>query len=367
MNKIWLFLISALLPSAAFADYTFIVPQQPGAGTAQWATIVKLELEKTLGEKINIKYLPGAHDIAGFNKFHAHERFDPKTVMVSHGGNGVSFIQEKVEYDYADYDCIGLQNLNIVMGLREGVDPFDKRTRLSFASESGVVPEAMAVELLLGGPGLTSQQHIENFTKRVNWVLGMSTAERRLAFRRGELNTTRENPAAFKKQVEPLIAERQARLWMHHGILNPATGRYDDDPNYPPGYQLEALYKKTWGVEPAGDLYDAYKLIKSWRDVLQKALWVNKGNPNTDKLRGALRTMLQNPASVAVIEKEVGKYDWIVGEQCNKQVQVLRGFITDAALKTLVAFNKEALGMSAVYKPQLVSSDRPANQLVRHR
>lgn len=356
MKKICLCLIAALLPMAIFADYTFIVPQQPGAGTAQWAMIVKIELEKTLGEKINVKYIPGAMDVVGFNKFHSRERFDDKTVMVSHGGNGVSFIQEKVDYDYAYYDCIGLQSLNIIMAVREGVDPLNKSAVVSFASESGAVPEAMAMELLLGGPGLTTEQHIENFKKRVNWVLGMSTAERRLAFRRGEINATRENPAAFKKHVEPIMAEGEARLWMHHGILNQATGRHEDDTNYPPGYQLEVLYRKTWGVEPAGEFYDAYKLIKSWRDGVQKALWVNKGNPNTEKLRDALRKMLQNPVSVANIEKDVGKYGWVIGEQCNRQVQILRSFITDAALKTLVAFNKGALGMSSVYKPELVPS-----------
>jgi hypothetical protein len=358
-------LLALVLASPARADFTFIVPQQPAGGTAQWALIVKVELEKTLGEKINLKYLPGARDIAGFNKFHLQERFDDRTVMVSHGGNGVSFIQEKVEYDYADYDCIGLQSLNIIMALRSGVDPFEKTTRLRFASGSGEEPEALAMALLVGGPRLSTPEHIENFKKRVNWVLGMSSAERRLAFRRGELTGTRETPVAFKTHVETMIAEGSARLWMHHGLLNTATGRHGDDPNYPAGYQFEQLYKKQWGVEPSGELYDAYRLIKSWRDGVQKALWVNKGNPNTQRLREALKRMLENPASVASVERDVGRYEWIVGEQCNRHVDILRGFIGDEALKTLVRFNKEALGVSSVYKPQLAQAARPGNQVAR--
>ena len=31
-------------------------------------------------------------------------------VMVSHGGNGISFLQENVDYDYRDYESIGLMN-----------------------------------------------------------------------------------------------------------------------------------------------------------------------------------------------------------------------------------------------------------------
>jgi hypothetical protein len=151
-----------------------------------------------------------------------------------------------------------------------------------------------------------------------------------------------------------MIAGGEARLWMHHGLLDPETGRHGDDANYPPGHQLEDLYRKRWGVAPSGELYDAYRLIKSWRDGVQKALWVNRGNPNTARLREALARMLLNPSSVASIEKDAGRYEWIVGEQCNRHVAVLRGFITDDALKTLVRFNKEALGISSIYKPQLV-------------
>ena len=34
--------------------------------------------------------------------------------MVPHGGNGVAFLQENVDYNYADYDSVGLMNLNII-------------------------------------------------------------------------------------------------------------------------------------------------------------------------------------------------------------------------------------------------------------
>ena len=99
-----LFLAAILMFSTpSFADYTFVVPQRPGSGTTIWAEIVARELEPFLGEKIIIKNIPGARDIPGFNKFHNELQYDDKTVMVSHRGNGVAFLQEEVDYNYFDY------------------------------------------------------------------------------------------------------------------------------------------------------------------------------------------------------------------------------------------------------------------------
>ena len=336
------FLILFLLISTAVcADYTFVVPQKPGGGTSVWAEIIAKELEPFLGERIVIKHIPGARDIPGFNKFHNELRFDDKTVMVSHGGNGVSFLQENVDYDYRQYDSVGAMNLNIIAGKRKDAN-MDKP---SFAAGSGMVPEAFAMTMLICGPNKSIDEYISCFKDNVIWVKGMSSAERRLAFKRNELTGTRENPAAYKKHVE---TDSNAELWFHHGILQ-ADGSHADDPNYP-GYQFEILFEQKYGVKPSGEMYDAYKLVKSFRDGLQKALWVNKGNPNTKKLRSALTALSQNPESVANIQKKVGSYDWVIGESGNAHRDTLMTLITESSLQTLVKFNTYALGLASVKK-----------------
>lgn len=345
MKRLLTSLIVALgIATPALADYTFVVPQKPGAGTTVWTEIVAKELEPFLGEKINIKLIPGARDIPGFNEFHNNLRFDDKTVMVSHGGNGVSFLQEDVDYDYRDYESVGLMNLNIIAGKAKGAD-MDKP---SFAAGSGMVPEAFAFTQLICGPQKTVNDYITCFQDNVTWVKGMSGAERRLAFKRGELNGTRENPAAYKKHVE---SNSNAEVWFHHGILQ-ADGSHADDPNYP-GFQFEDLYKARWGVAPRGDMYDAYKLVKSFRDGMQKALWVNAGNPNKQKLVDALTAMANDPTAVANIQKKVGKYEWKIGVDGDAQRDTLMTFITRDALQTLVKFNREALGLASVDKIEL--------------
>ncbi len=349
MRKLLMSLAMVLgMTSTASADYTFVVPQKPGGGTTVWTEIVAKELAPFLGEKIIIKTIPGARDIPGFNKFHNDLQKDDKTVMVSHGGNGVAFLQENVDYNYADYTSIGLMNLDIIAGISKDFKEGDK---ISFAAGSGMVPEAFAMTMLLCGPDLTMDQYAECFKKNVIWVAGMSGGERRLAFKRGELNGTRENPAAYKKHV---ASNPDAKVWFTHGILDANSASHTDDPNYP-NMQFEILFKNKYGVAPSGEFYDAYKLVKSFRDGMQKAIWVRKDNPNAQKLQDALTAMSKDATAIANIQKKVGKYEWKIGVDGNRQRDVLMTFITKDALRNLVKFNTEALGLKSVYKENLIA------------
>ena len=42
------------LSTPALADYKMIIPQKPGGGTSQWATIIAKHLEPHLGESIKL-------------------------------------------------------------------------------------------------------------------------------------------------------------------------------------------------------------------------------------------------------------------------------------------------------------------------
>ena len=337
-----------LMTSVAVADYNLIVPQNPSGGTSVWAQIVVKEWEKHLGEKINLVYKPGARDQLGPNEFQNSLRQDNKNILVSHGGNGISYLMEPVDYNYLDWESVGMMNLNIIVGARADADILKGPIR--FAAGSGTTPEIMAIVMLIGGP---NADYKKIFEQNIVWVKGMEGSERRLAFIRGDLNGTRENPAAYKKHVEPLVEKGTAITWFHHGLLDVASGKHSDDPNFS-APTFETLYKKTWGVEPAGDFYDAYRMVKSWRDTLQKAFWVNRGNPNKQKLIDALNKMLADPESVAAIEKNVGRYQWLIGSDGDRAVKVLKTFITAPALKTLTDFGKDQLGYNTVYKEGLV-------------
>lgn len=336
------------------ADVTLVVPQKVGGGTSVWAAIVAKELEKSLGERVVLEHYPSARDIGGFNKFHNEYKDRHDAIMVSHGGNGVSFLTENVDYNYDEYDSVGLMNLNIIVAKRKEFDP--DNGFIKFSSGSGQTPEAFAMTLLQCGWIAKLDGYVSCFNNEVKWINGMSGSERRLAFRRGELNATRENPAAYKKHVSK---DENAEVWFHHGILVPPLhaghpAKHIDDVNYE-GFLLEDLFHAKWGYQAEGNFYDAYKLLKSFRDGMQKALWVHKGNPNRQRYVDALTALTQNPESVAAIEKKVGQYEWIIGDAGNAHRDTLMSMITSPALKTLTAFNGEALGLDTVFKSNLVS------------
>ena len=118
---------------------------------------------------------------------------------------------------------------------------------------------------------------------------------------------------------------------------------------------METLFYAANRVEPTGDLYDTYKLVKSFRDGMQKALWVAKGNPNKAKLIAALEKVATTPESIAAVQAKVGKYDWLIGSAGDAHRDTLMKLITPKALSTLVKFNNEAFGIKAVYKDTLVA------------
>jgi hypothetical protein len=342
-----------VLTTQAFADVTLVVPQKVGGGTSVWASIVAKEMEKYLDEKVILQHYPSARDIGGFNKFHNEYKDRDDVIMVSHGGNGVSFLTEEVDYVYADYESIGLMNLNIIVAKRKDFNP-DKSV-IKFSAGSGQTPEAFAITLLQCGWLPTTQLYVDCFKDEVVWVSGMSGGERRLAFRRGELNGTRENPAAYKKHVSQ---DENAEVWFHHGIIVPPlhegqTAKHIDDENYK-GYLLEDLFFQKWGYAPKGDFYEAYKLVKSFRDGMQKALWVHKGNPNRDRYVAALNKVASNPESIAAVAKKVGNYDWYTGVQGDEHRDILMTLIDEGSLGTLIDFNRSALGLDAVYKEELL-------------
>lgn len=340
-------LTSVSVIGTAYAEYTFVVPQKPGGGTSVWAAIVVKQLEKYLDEPIVIRHIPGANDIPGFNKFHNDLRFDNKTVMISHGGNGESYLVDPVDYDYYQYDAIGMMNLTTINGHRTDFDPYTGE--IKFASGSGMDADMMAHLLLIGGPELTTSAALKIFDQRYRYVKGMGSGDRRLAYQRGELNVTRESSASYIKHHKD---KDYSEVWFSHGVFNLSTGKVESDPNYP-NQSFSQVFKDKWGVTPSGEFYDSYILLRNFRDVMQKALWVNKGNPNTEKLRSAFSKMAADPEAMAIIYEQTGRYEWVIGDDMVAALDILRKQIQPASLKNLVIFLR-ATSKPAVLKEELI-------------
>jgi hypothetical protein len=96
--------------------------------------------------------------------------------------------------------------------------------------------------------------------------------------------------------------------------------------------------------------------VRNYRDVLQKSLWVDKKNPNIEKLRSSLTAMLNDPVSMAALERDSGKYPWVIGKDVDAAMSALDKLTTKKALKDLVVWNSKALGTNAIYKDDIAKN-----------
>ncbi|MEQ8693803.1 MAG: hypothetical protein RIC85_00540 [Gammaproteobacteria bacterium] len=320
------------------ADFTFVVPQKPGGGTSVWATVVADALEPHLGEKIVIRHIPGARNKVGFEEFDEKLQFDDKTVMISHGGNAVSYLLEDVTYDYRRYEPIAIMNNNIVVISNTSLPDSGN---VVFAERSGTVPESLALAMLFGWD-------------TVKYVKGMSSAETRAGFLRDELTVTRENPAAYGKYFSAHVAAGKARILFNHGLFR--DGRFAVDPNFPPATYLSAVYRRLKNAEiTEHPLYPSYLLVTAWRDGLQKAMWVGPDNPNAERLRKAVKAMLSDEGSRSLLMAFVGDYPWHVGADASAYLDSLMPLLQERALADLVDFTRDKLKLNAVLKTELAN------------
>ena len=340
----------------AHADYRLIVPQAPGGGTSVWATMIAPHLSKSLGEAVVVEHIPGASDIPGFNKFQNELQKDPKTIMVAHGGNAESFLTDRVDYNYANYDPIAMVNLNIAVSRRADFDI--EKDHIKFGSTSGRRPDVMAIVMMACGPLPNTDAYINCYKKRMTFVKGMKPTDARLAALRGELNITRETFVSHKKFIEPEVKKGVFVDWFEHGVLDLKSGKIVADKNFASMPTFEQAYKKRWGKAPKGEFYDSYVLVKSYRDVLQKSLWVGKNNPNATRIRAAVLTMLNDPEASAAIIKDGGDYEWFIGADMAQAYATISKGVTEPALKNLYKFTVDGMGINAVYKPELIKGTK---------
>jgi len=333
----------------ALADMTVVVPSATG-----WPTVVIPELAKALGEPIRSEIIQGARDIPAGNKWAEKYRYDDSYMWYSNGGQAEAYLLEDVKFNFNDYEPILAQNQTIIVSYNKTQDPY--KNIIKFAAGSGMNPDAMAITMMVCGPLPKMADYLDCFRKHVIYVRGMKNSETALGFIRGELNVTRENPFLYKQQIEPLAFNQ---TWFSAGLMDIKTGKLISDTNFPKGQStFNEAYKAKWGKDPSGEFYDAWLLVKSYRDVLQKVIWVNKNNPNKDRLIAAARKMIADPESQQIITSRVGAYPWLVGDEVRQAQKRLDSMLTITALKNLVVWTNDAYGIQAIIKPEIVSQHK---------
>jgi hypothetical protein len=337
-------LLTALLISttALAADpYRMVVPDKPGSGASVWATAVVKQLNKHTDRPIVLEHIPGNRNTPGVNKFHNKLRFDNDYLLMTIGSNASNVLVEKVDYDYSMYDAIGAENLDIIVGRSKN---YNFESTLVWGNSAGLV-DTLGMALYICGNLKTTKQYIDCWNSKAKWVNGVGSGEQKLYVMRGEYNVFRDSPAAWSKHWATNDA---TTLWYTNGIYSVEKKTNVPNPNFDSSFFFPEVFKQKWGVYPTGEFYESYRALVITNNALQRVLWVNKGNPNREKLVTALTKMLNDPEAMAELKKDLGGvYKWNIGNDINNIVKTVYGGVKTSNKKQIAAWYKDALGQNS--------------------
>ncbi len=335
---------------SAMAEYTIYLPTKPGSGLDQWAQVVIKELKKHVDEPIVSVHIPGARHRLGMNKWEKENRFLDGAITVTGGTTTVNtLVVAGVEYDYRNWDAIGVQLLDIFVGKRKDWNPRDGG--MVFGNDHAAGDTTGMVLMYCGNLDGKIESYKKCVDKDMTYVKGVNDKQGTLMFARGEFNVFRGNPTAWTKKISKF---EHGELWFTQGVYDKKKKKIVTNPNAK-GYDFDTVFEKTWGEKPKGELYEAYRLVQFQNDSLQKGLWVNKGAKHRDKLVKALKKMLADKESRAIIAKASGgDYNWAIGEEADQIVLDQRKQYTEEKLKNLVWWFNNIFGWKAEFKSHLL-------------
>jgi len=177
----------------------------------------------------------------------------------------------------------------------------------------------------------------------INFVRKMSAGDAKLAWLRDDFKYIREPASRHIKNTMSLVKEGKAIRLFNHGIFTP--NGFIQDHNWPDTPTAVDLYKKTYGKNPEGDIYEAYILAAAWRDGLQKGLFMHPG-ANSSEVIDAFQRMMNNEDSRAYLTSKLGDYPMFIGKESKVIMDSLYKYVTPERLKTLISFAKEKMKWS---------------------
>jgi len=344
----FIMIVMALLlamPAAQAADFSgktieWIIPFRVGGGSDVWARLYAPFLQKYLpgNPVVAVKNMPGGGSIIGGNHFHTRARPDGLTVFGSSGSTSFPYLLEnpKVKYDFAKYKIVfasptgGVAYINPDLGVKSVEDLKNFGRELAYASQGAtsldIIP-LLAFEML----GLN--------VKAVFGYKGRGPG--RVAFEQGEVNIDYQTTTAFIKNVRPLIEQGKAVPLMSWGVLD-ADGNIVRDPIEPDLPSLPEAYEIKYGEKPKGPAFNAWKAFMIAGFGVQKAMWLPEGTPDdiVQAYREAATKVIADPEFQQVVEKSLGGYPQMAGEEARKAFdQVLQ--VPAADKKWLINWLKE--------------------------
>ena len=337
--------VATMMATSAVAEtFELQFPNGPGkGGTAFWGDNVMKELNGKLekyGHNIVPRYLPGQRGKKSLKDYAGSYQDRPTTLMIAHGGNGEGFLLEDVGgFDYRNYDPVVVMNTNIWVSINAGVDWRNDVVKFPATGGTGFAADIVAVGLMICGPekNATVESFLACTDEKLRFIPGFNSGgEKRQAFRRGQLDATRDTPQTSLMGYAKEYESGKSRVWFAHGIVD-GKGSVYGDPNAPAGAQsFPEVYEAEYGVKPSGPVYEAYVTFQGYRDGFQKTIWIAPNSPFKADIDAAVADMLNDPEVMARLDKKLGAFPWLSGDEVVAHSDYLFSLINRQNLETLV-------------------------------
>jgi tripartite-type tricarboxylate transporter receptor subunit TctC len=298
----------AQAPDFAGKRITMIIPYQEGSGSTIHGRMFAMALEKTLpgNPTIVIRNIDGGGSVRGINQFHKDAKPDGLHFAAIATGTFFQYIlkDKAVAYPLPEFKPFLTSPFGLIAYARTdlglGKDPVENIRKL------------IAKPPVYGGSGPTSSDlpalvAFDLLGIRQKGIYGLSNAESRAGFERGEFTLKYDNAASWAEEVKPLVDSGQATVLFTFGFEN-ADGKIVRDPMLPDVPTFLELYEKVHGKPLTGIGYDVWKALFNVRVMGSKMLVLPVGTPKeivdvyTKATEAALKSdLMKTPQAKAVL------------------------------------------------------------------
>lgn len=346
------------MPSIARAQTDFsgkridmIIPYQEGSGSTIHGRLYAMALEKTLpgNPTIVIRNIDGGGSVRGINQFHKEAKPDGLYIAAIATGTFFQYIlkDKAVAYPLPELKPFVTSPFGLLTYARTdlglGKDPVDN------------VKKLIDTPPIYGGSGPTSSDlpalySFDLLGIKAKGVYGLSNAESRAGFERGEFNLKYDNAASWNEEVKALVDEGTATPLYTFGFEQP-DGQIVRDPMIPDVPTFLELYEQIHGKKLEGIEYDVWKAMFNVRVMGSKMLVLPAGTP-------------QEIIDVyAKASEEALKGDILNGDQAKLVLGSYKqsvGAASEAVFKGGLAMNDEQRGHLRTWLQQVHNVDIPA-------
>ncbi|MBB5703693.1 tripartite-type tricarboxylate transporter receptor subunit TctC [Ochrobactrum daejeonense] len=321
---------SLMIANAASAQEDFsgkrinmIIPYQEGSGSTIHGRLFALGLEKNLpgNPTIVIENIDGGGSVRGINQFAAVAEPDGEDIAAIATGTFFQYLLKDpaVKYDLPKFKPFLASPFGILVYSRTDVSPSDDPIE--------TIKAMIKEPPVYGASGPTSSDlpaliSVDLLGMKPQYVFGLSNAESRAGFERGEFSLNYDNMASWAQAVEPLVEDGVARPLFTLGFEK--DGKIVRDPMLPDVPTFLEVYEAIHGKPLDGIEYEVWKALFNIRVMGSKMLVLPEGTSDeiyaayADAAKAALDgDELKTEAAEAVI----GPYPQRVGADANKVFQ----------------------------------------------